>query len=145
MKEGFCQVCNRIKLVRKTRSGLVSCHTCITNKRYHETAFHEACFECSRVRHVSTRINEKPYCYVCYRRLFIKPKVCQLCGAYTHLSKYQFTGLEICNTCRSRLRKSDASSFETCVSCGKDRVVCTRDANGLSICVSCHQRNKRSK
>jgi len=136
VKIGICIQCNCELEVHKDRqTGEWWCAPCKEHHNYTIQKGWVACTECRRVRRPATA--NPPLCHSCYIRF--KPfSVCQRCGKEKrNVTKYAKYGLRVCATCRTALRKNDASTWGWCIYCTDDvgpRPIATRDHDGLSIC-----------
>lgn len=142
MPIGICEICKRSRYVlRNQKTGVIRCRSCADISRYRSRHSWEPCFICSKIRHVSIRIDGlNPICPNCYRLYYQPKRDCDECGEYSVATNYCGTGVYLCSKCRNIYRSLDESLHEVCIYCSRKRKVTSRDRNGMAICATCYSR-----
>ena len=94
-----------------------------------------ACVRCGRKRPAHARSADGPVCSTCYTR---PARLCEACGQLRPLARRASTaGPAICDRCAGQ------AGVGTCISCGRQRPVLLRRADGKTYCKTCYPRAAR--
>ena len=96
----------------------------------------QACVQCGRDRPAHARCADGPVCGTCYTR---PSRLCEACGQQRPLARRARPGgLAVCDRCAGQARVG------TCISCGRERPVLLRRADGMTYCKTCYPRAARN-